>query len=140
NLVGVARRVRGPLPRLPALLNRLPPGVHRSRQATLMRGFFVRRAPDRQRKKESDHAASKPDVPTTTRRWPPARPTMSAAAPRRTLPAPVGRDAAPPSGHRTLRLRAVDVGCRALLRISGPVDVVTAPALGEALQPFRGAG
>jgi anti-anti-sigma factor len=41
---------------------------------------------------------------------------------------------------QTLRVRAVDVGCRALLRVSGPLDVVTAPALGEALEPFRRRG
>ena len=36
--------------------------------------------------------------------------------------------------------RVVDLGCRALLRIAGPLDVATTPALGEALQPFRGPG
>ena len=37
-------------------------------------------------------------------------------------------------------MRALDVGCRALLRVSGPLDAVTSPALGEALQPFRRPG
>ena len=51
--------------------------------------------------------------------------------------------AGPASGAakpQTLRVRAVDVGCRALLRVSGPLDVVTAPAMGEALGPFRRQG
>lgn len=41
---------------------------------------------------------------------------------------------------RTLRVRIVDAGCRTLLRVAGPLDVVTTPALGEAVEPFRGDG
>lgn len=38
---------------------------------------------------------------------------------------------------RTLRVRIVDAGCRTLLRVAGPLDVVTTPALGEAVEPYR---
>lgn len=41
---------------------------------------------------------------------------------------------------RTLRVRIVDAGCRTLLRVAGPLDVVTTPALGEALEPYRRGG
>jgi anti-anti-sigma factor len=53
------------------------------------------------------------------------------------LDAAIGRAAREP---RSLRVRAVDVGCRALLRIAGPLDAVTSPALGESLEPFRRRG
>lgn len=36
-----------------------------------------------------------------------------------------------------LRVRTVDAGCRTLARVGGPLDVVTTPALGEALEPYR---
>jgi anti-anti-sigma factor len=72
---------------------------------------------------------------------------LSAAAASRILrlprhgqsePLPRGRH--PHGEARTLRVRTVDAGCRALLRVAGPLDGVTTPALGEALEPYRREG
>jgi anti-sigma B factor antagonist len=58
------------------------------------------------------------------------------------LPQPATTEPAPraqpqPGEARSLRVRVVDAGCRTLLRVTGPVDGVTTPALGEALEPHR---
>lgn len=52
----------------------------------------------------------------------------------RSLPALPGRP-----GDR-LRVRAVAAGCRTLARVSGPLNAATAPALEEALRPYRRRG
>jgi anti-anti-sigma factor len=67
---------------------------------------------------------------------------VSAAAASGLLPLPGSGKTAVSGQHRlgearTLRVRTVDAGCRTLLRVAGALDVVTTPALGEALEPYR---